>query len=159
MSADYIEIADASSLLRFRKRHVYRIRWILLATNSHMLALILKYAIDARIGGWFRPTYLELNKTHLKNSRHQDGCIAISLSGLDMGNWEMGWSLSALYMSPPKVVHYASSLSIWVVTEWHRIVGVLKILAELERRIELGPWWVARVEVTWVQTEFVADSG
>jgi hypothetical protein len=36
---------------------------------------------------------------------------------------------------------------------------VLKILAELGRRIELGPWCVATVEVTWVQTEFVADSG
>jgi hypothetical protein len=42
---------------------------------------------------------------------------------------------------------------------WHRIVGVLKILAELGWRIELGPWSVAPVEVTWVQTEYVADSG
>jgi hypothetical protein len=36
---------------------------------------------------------------------------------------------------------------------------VLKNLAELAGRIELGPWCVATVEVTWVQTEFVVDSG
>jgi hypothetical protein len=41
----------------------------------------------------------------------------------------------------------------------HRIVGVLKNLAEFGRRIELGLSSVARGEVTWVQTEFVADSG
>ena len=46
-----------------------------------------------------------------------------------------------------------------MVTVWHRIVGVLKILAELGRRIELGPWAVVTVEVTWVQTEYDADSG
>jgi hypothetical protein len=70
MSAVYIYIADDSSLLRFRKRQVHRINWILLALNSHMLALVSKYATDTRIRGWFKPTYLELNKTHLKNSRH-----------------------------------------------------------------------------------------
>jgi len=46
-----------------------------------------------------------------------------------------------------------------VVTAWHRIVGVLKNLARLGRRIELEPWRVATVAGTWVQTEFVADSG
>jgi hypothetical protein len=66
----YISIADASSLLRFRKCQVHWIRWILHAPNSHMLALVSQYAIDARIGGWFKPTYLELNQTHLKNSIH-----------------------------------------------------------------------------------------
>ena len=40
-------------------------------------------------------------------------------------------------MTPPKVVYCASSSSIGVVTVWHRIVGVLKIVAELGRRIEL----------------------
>jgi hypothetical protein len=45
------------------------------------------------------------------------------------------------------------------VTAWHRIVSVLKNLAGLGRMIELGPLWVATVEVTWVQTEFVAESG
>jgi len=53
----------------------------------------------------------------------------------------------------------ASSLSIWVVTAWHRNVGELKNVAGFGRRIELGPWWMAPVEVPWVQTEFVADSG
>jgi hypothetical protein len=43
-------------------------------------------------------------------------------------------------MTPLKVVQYSSILSIRVVTAWHRIVGVLKILAELGRRIELGSW-------------------
>jgi len=62
-------------------------------------------------------------------------------------------------MTPPKVVHYAASSSISVVTAWHKIVSMLKILAELGWMIELGPWCVATVEVTWVQTEFVADSG
>ena len=76
-----------------------------------------------------------------------------------MEYWEMGWSRSPLHMTPPMVGLYVSSLSIWVVTVWHRIVGVLKNLAEFGRRIELGPWWVATVEVTWAQTEFVADSG
>jgi hypothetical protein len=42
---------------------------------------------------------------------------------------------------------------------WHRIVSVLKNLADHGWRIELGPWWVATVEVPWVQNEFVADSG
>jgi hypothetical protein len=42
---------------------------------------------------------------------------------------------------------------------WHRIVGVLKNLAELGRRMELGPCLVATLEVTQVQTEDVADSG
>jgi hypothetical protein len=42
---------------------------------------------------------------------------------------------------------------------WHRIVGVLKNLAELGRRIDLGPCLVATLEVTPVQTEYVADSG
>ena len=46
-----------------------------------------------------------------------------------------------------------------MVTAWNRIVGVLNNLAELGRRIELGPWIVATVDVRWVQTEFVADSG
>jgi len=45
------------------------------------------------------------------------------------------------------------------VTVWHRIVGVLMNLAGFGQRIELGPWFMATVEVTWVQTEFVADSG
>jgi hypothetical protein len=45
------------------------------------------------------------------------------------------------------------------VTVWHRIFGVLKNLAGLGLRIELGPCYVATVEDTWVQTEFVADSG
>jgi hypothetical protein len=40
-----------------------------------------------------------------------------------------------------------------------RIVGVSKNLAESGRRIDLGPWLVATLEVTWNQTEFVADSG
>jgi hypothetical protein len=35
-----------------------------------MLALVSNYAIDARIGGWFNPTYIELNQMHLKNSRN-----------------------------------------------------------------------------------------
>jgi hypothetical protein len=42
---------------------------------------------------------------------------------------------------------------------WHRIVGLLKNLAELGWRIELGPFQLATIEVTWVQTEFDADSG
>jgi len=50
---------NASAILWFRKRQVHRIGWILHAPNSHMLALISKYAIDAQIGGWLKPTYLE----------------------------------------------------------------------------------------------------
>jgi len=38
---------------------VNRIRWILHAPNSQMLAFVSKYAIDPRIGGWIKPTYLE----------------------------------------------------------------------------------------------------
>jgi len=71
---------------------------------------------------------------------------------------EMGWLWSPLHMTLSKVVHYASSSSIWVVTTWHRIVCVLKNLAELGQWIELGSWWVATVEGTMVQTECVADS-
>ena len=36
------------------------IAWILHTPNSRMLALLSKYAINARIEGWFMPTYLEL---------------------------------------------------------------------------------------------------
>jgi hypothetical protein len=77
MSAVDIDIINASSLLLFMKCQVHQITWILHAPNSRMVALILKYAIEARIGGWFKPTYWELNQTHmkilthLKNSRHQ----------------------------------------------------------------------------------------
>jgi len=46
-----------------------------------------------------------------------------------------------------------------VVTVWHRIAGVLKILAALGPRLELGPLCVSTFEVTCVQTEFVAESG
>jgi len=42
---------------------------------------------------------------------------------------------------------------------WHRSVVSLKNLAELGRRIELGPSLVAIVDVTWVQSECLADSG
>ena len=42
---------------------------------------------------------------------------------------------------------------------WHHIVTVMKNPAELEPRIEFGPWSVATVYFTWVQTEFGADSG
>jgi len=42
-------------------------------------------------------------------------------------------------MTPVKVVHYASSSTVWEVTVSLRIVGVLKNLAGLGRRIELGP--------------------
>jgi hypothetical protein len=35
-----------------------------------MLALVFKDAIDARIGCWFKPTYLELNQMHLKRLPH-----------------------------------------------------------------------------------------
>jgi hypothetical protein len=70
MLAVYIYIADASCLLCVRKRQVYRVRWVLHAPCSHMLGHVSKYAIDARIGGWFQPTCIELNQMHLKNSRH-----------------------------------------------------------------------------------------
>jgi hypothetical protein len=45
------------------------------------------------------------------------------------------------------------------VNEWHRILSVLKNLAELGQRIELVPSSVATVDVRWVQTECIADSG
>jgi len=52
---------------------------------------------------------------------------------------------------------YTFSLSTWKVTTWHRIVGFLRNCGTW---IELGPWWVATVEVTRVQAGFVvADSG
>jgi hypothetical protein len=35
-----------------------------------MFALVSKYAIDARIGGRLKPTQVNLNQMHLKNSRH-----------------------------------------------------------------------------------------
>jgi hypothetical protein len=35
-----------------------------------MLELESKYAIDTRIEGWFKATYLELNETHRKISTH-----------------------------------------------------------------------------------------
>jgi len=70
MSAVHSYIFDARSLLWFLKRQVQQIGGILLAPNSRMLALVSKSAIDATIGGWFKQTYLELNQTHLKNSRH-----------------------------------------------------------------------------------------
>jgi hypothetical protein len=85
MLAVHIYMADASSLLQLRKRQVHRIGWVVHATSSHMLALVSKYAIDARIGGWFKPTYVQLNQMHLKNSRHDHGCIANYLAGPDMG--------------------------------------------------------------------------
>jgi len=75
MLAVHIFILDARSSLWCMKRQVHRIRRILHAPNSRMLALVSTSAIDARIGGWFKPTYLELNKTHLKNSRHWHRCI------------------------------------------------------------------------------------
>jgi len=138
MSAVHIFIADASSLLWFRKYQMHQIRWVLHAPNSHMLALVSKYAIDARIGGWFKPSYIECNQTHLKNSSNWHGCIANNLSKPDMRNWKLGSSSSPPHVNPLKVVYYASSSSIWVVTAWHRIVSVLKILADLGPRIELG---------------------
>ena len=52
-------IVDASSFLRFQNHQVHQIGWILHAPNSQMLALVSKYAIDPRIGGLFKPTYLE----------------------------------------------------------------------------------------------------
>jgi hypothetical protein len=61
MSAVHIYVVAARTLLGLRKCEVHRIRWILHASNSRISALILKDAIDARIGGWYKPTYLELN--------------------------------------------------------------------------------------------------
>jgi hypothetical protein len=42
---------------------------------------------------------------------------------------------------------------------WHRIAVVLKNLAELGRRIELGSCSAATLEVICIQTESVANSG
>jgi len=75
MTANHIYIADASSLLWFIKRQVHRIGSILYAPNSHMLALVLKYAIIGRIGAWYKLTYLELNQMHPNNMRHYQGYI------------------------------------------------------------------------------------
>jgi len=57
--AVHIYNVDSSSVLCFRKPQVHQIRWNLPAPNSQMLALISKYIIDARIGGWCQATYLE----------------------------------------------------------------------------------------------------
>jgi hypothetical protein len=46
------------------------------------------------------------------------------------------------------VVRCASSSGIRAVMAWHRIIGVLKNLSELGRRIDLGPCWVAILVVT-----------
>jgi len=57
-------------------------------------SLVSKYAINARIGGLFEPTYLALNQIHLKilmhlkNSIHQHGCITQKLSGPDIWSSE-----------------------------------------------------------------------
>jgi len=59
VSMVHIYIVNASSVLWFRKRQVHWIRWIIHASNSGMLALVSKYGLDARIGGWFKLTYLE----------------------------------------------------------------------------------------------------
>jgi len=40
-----------------------------------MLASRSKYAIDARISGWFKPTYLELNQIHLIYLMHLKNSI------------------------------------------------------------------------------------
>ena len=53
-----------------------------------MLALVFKDTIDARIGGSFKPTYLELNQMHLKDWTHEHGCMANQLSGSDIWNTE-----------------------------------------------------------------------
>jgi len=66
MSAFYISNADHSTCCECRKRQVYRIGWILFAPNSHMLALVSKYAIDARIGGWFKPTLPRIEQDPLE---------------------------------------------------------------------------------------------
>jgi len=84
---------------------------------------------------------------------------SLTVSAGHMEYWEMGRSWGPLHMTLPMVVHCASCSSIWAVTAWHRIVGVLKNRAEPRWRIELGPCWVATLEVGWVQTEVVADSG
>jgi len=70
MSVVHMCILNACSSLKVRKYQVHQIRRILLAPNSRMFALICKDPIDASIGGFFKPTYLETNQTHLKNSRH-----------------------------------------------------------------------------------------
>jgi hypothetical protein len=70
MSAAHIYILDARSSLSFLKRQVRQIRGILHAPNSPRLAHVSKSAIEAGIGGWFKPTYLELSQMHLKNSRY-----------------------------------------------------------------------------------------
>jgi hypothetical protein len=59
VSVVHIYIVEARSVLRFRKRQVQRIRWILHAPDSQMLPFASKYAINARIRGWIEPTYLE----------------------------------------------------------------------------------------------------
>jgi len=72
----HIYIVNASSVLWFRKRQMYQIRWILHTPNSEMLALVSKYTIDGTIGGWFKPTYRKSNQIHLEilmqleNTRH-----------------------------------------------------------------------------------------
>jgi len=55
-----IYIVESKSVLRFRNRQVHWIGWILRAPNSRMLAFLFKYSIDARIGGWNKATYLEI---------------------------------------------------------------------------------------------------
>jgi hypothetical protein len=67
MLAVHIYIIKASAVLLLSKGQVHWIGWILHAPNSQMLALVSKYIIDARIGGWFQPTYVEWNQMHLKN--------------------------------------------------------------------------------------------
>jgi len=57
---------EASSVLWFTMRQVRRIRWILHAPNSRMLAFVSKYAIEAMIGGWIKPTYLEFEPDALE---------------------------------------------------------------------------------------------
>jgi hypothetical protein len=51
VSVVHIYIVKARSVLRFRKRQVQRIRWILHAPDSQMLPFASKYAINARIRG------------------------------------------------------------------------------------------------------------
>jgi hypothetical protein len=88
-SAVHIYVIEALLWLWFRKRQVYRISWTLHASNSRkLLALASKYAIDARIGGCFKPTNLELNQTHLNTSRHYPGFITNWLSWPDIRNTE-----------------------------------------------------------------------
>jgi hypothetical protein len=65
--AVHITILEASSLLQFLQGQVRWIRGILHTPNSKRLPLVSKSGIDAGIGGWFKPTYLELSQTHLKN--------------------------------------------------------------------------------------------